>query len=245
MIGATAAGGPHPPRVAEPSQRLGYTFSHAFSYASRAAGHSRTKGAGMASRQLDHLGGSACRTGPSPVLALKSSRDVAQLGSAFDWGSKGRGFESRRPDKRDSPVAGPFPMWENLLHLHREGPAPHIHEASRHWRSSLIGEEHAHRSAPPVLRIARSHQIEGLSSFTSLKTCLETATRALGQFEKTSVGGQPSSCSMVATDGFSVRRSPRATISASRSTRTAFPQVSLARSASDQSRPSSSAIRLG
>jgi hypothetical protein len=25
-------------------------------------------------------------------------RDVAQLGSALDWGSRGRGFKSRRPD---------------------------------------------------------------------------------------------------------------------------------------------------
>ncbi len=29
---------------------------------------------------------------------LASHRVVAQLGSAFDWGSKGRGFKSRQPD---------------------------------------------------------------------------------------------------------------------------------------------------
>ncbi len=28
----------------------------------------------------------------------KKTRVVAQLGSAFDWGSKGRGFKSRQPD---------------------------------------------------------------------------------------------------------------------------------------------------
>ena len=33
---------------------------------------------------------------PSP----KKTRVVAQLGSAFDWGSKGRGFKSRQPDSR-------------------------------------------------------------------------------------------------------------------------------------------------
>src|SRR5690606_35903738 len=27
-------------------------------------------------------------------------RDVAQFGSALDWGSRGRGFKSRRPDRR-------------------------------------------------------------------------------------------------------------------------------------------------
>ena len=27
-------------------------------------------------------------------------RAVAQLGSALDWGSRGRGFESRQPDKK-------------------------------------------------------------------------------------------------------------------------------------------------
>jgi hypothetical protein len=31
-------------------------------------------------------------------LALLCRRAVAQLGSALEWGSRGRGFESRRPD---------------------------------------------------------------------------------------------------------------------------------------------------
>jgi hypothetical protein len=29
---------------------------------------------------------------------LEKDRAVAQLGSALEWGSRGRGFESRRPD---------------------------------------------------------------------------------------------------------------------------------------------------
>jgi hypothetical protein len=33
-----------------------------------------------------------------PHLALLQRRAVAQLGSALEWGSRGRGFESRRPD---------------------------------------------------------------------------------------------------------------------------------------------------
>src|SRR5690625_701036 len=30
---------------------------------------------------------------------MQYSRDVAQFGSALDWGSRGRGFKSRRPDR--------------------------------------------------------------------------------------------------------------------------------------------------
>ena len=36
--------------------------------------------------------------GSTPHLALLRRRAVAQLGSALEWGSRGRGFESRRPD---------------------------------------------------------------------------------------------------------------------------------------------------
>jgi hypothetical protein len=36
---------------------------------------------------------------PSDSYPLK--RAVAQLGRALEWGSRGRGFESRRPDHRD------------------------------------------------------------------------------------------------------------------------------------------------
>ncbi len=57
--------------------------------------------------------------------------------------------------------------------------------------------------------------------------------------------GQPSSASTVAWDGARVARRSRATSSASPSTRTAFCQVSLARSARDQPRSSSSAISRG
>lgn len=32
------------------------------------------------------------------VLSMKAGRSVAQPGSALDWGSRGRGFESRRSD---------------------------------------------------------------------------------------------------------------------------------------------------
>src|SRR5271167_951334 len=38
-------------------------------------------------------------TRPASGVARSSSRDVAQPGSALDWGSRGRGFESRHPDQ--------------------------------------------------------------------------------------------------------------------------------------------------
>jgi hypothetical protein len=34
-----------------------------------------------------------------PHLALFDCRAVAQLGSALEWGSRGRGFKSRRPER--------------------------------------------------------------------------------------------------------------------------------------------------
>ena len=47
-------------------------------------------------------------------LCARRSRDVAQFGSALDWGSRGRGFKSRRPDTEVAghegvhQVVGPF-----------------------------------------------------------------------------------------------------------------------------------------
>src|SRR5882762_846176 len=35
-------------------------------------------------------------------------RDVAQSGSAPEWGSGGRGFKSRRPDSNGEPKGSPF-----------------------------------------------------------------------------------------------------------------------------------------
>jgi hypothetical protein len=35
---------------------------------------------------------------PGGILRFFAERAVAQLGSALEWGSRGRGFESRRPD---------------------------------------------------------------------------------------------------------------------------------------------------
>jgi hypothetical protein len=40
------------------------------------------------------------RSGPSGERSPKGLRDVAQPGSALAWGARGRGFKSRRPDRR-------------------------------------------------------------------------------------------------------------------------------------------------
>lgn len=68
---------------------------------------------------------------------------------------------------------------------------------------------------------------------------------ATGYTDYPALDDQPSSASMVALDGPRVVWRSRATSSAAPSTRTAFCQVSLARSGLDQPRSSSSAIRLG
>ena len=43
-----------------------------------------------------------------------SNRDVAQFGSALDWGSRGRRFKSCRPDQKSktNPFEGSFFYWE-------------------------------------------------------------------------------------------------------------------------------------
>jgi hypothetical protein len=43
---------------------------------------------------------------PAARLTGRRQRDVAQLGSALDWGSRGRGFESRRPDTDEALTSG-------------------------------------------------------------------------------------------------------------------------------------------
>jgi hypothetical protein len=53
-------------------------------------------------------GAMPCATLYRPPRAYGSMRrrDVAQLGSALDWGSRGRGFKSRRPDQNGQVRAG-------------------------------------------------------------------------------------------------------------------------------------------
>ncbi len=39
-------------------------------------------------------------SGGDRIFGFLGNRAVAQLGSALEWGSRGRGFESRRPERR-------------------------------------------------------------------------------------------------------------------------------------------------
>ena len=64
----------------------------------------------------------SCQQSLDP-LGLPAVRSVAQPGSALDWGSRGRGFESRRSDQKfhnesyswRTPLSGgQHPVWEHL-----------------------------------------------------------------------------------------------------------------------------------
>ena len=39
-------------------------------------------------------------SGGDRIFGFLGNRAVAQLGSALEWGSRGRGFESRRPEEK-------------------------------------------------------------------------------------------------------------------------------------------------
>ena len=43
---------------------------------------------------------------PPRMRTMSAERDVAQSGSALVWGTRGRGFKSRRPD-HDEPIGRP------------------------------------------------------------------------------------------------------------------------------------------
>lgn len=61
--------------------------------------------------------------------AAKSNRDVAQFGSALDWGSRGRRFESCPPDQQMQRSAG---FLAGLFILLRDNSCPKpVHDATR------------------------------------------------------------------------------------------------------------------
>ena len=55
-------------------------------------------GSAMARRQVSRIAGLPLAIYPQMVNSAPLNRAVAQLGSALEWGSRGPGFESRRPD---------------------------------------------------------------------------------------------------------------------------------------------------
>ncbi len=81
----------------------------------RGAGQVGAREGGRAPRRLAARGARRAASVPRDVrcsVRLRAgpskSRDVAQPGSAPDWGSGGRGFESRHPDQFFSPISGLF-----------------------------------------------------------------------------------------------------------------------------------------
>ena len=103
--GRGAVGGRWPPSARRGLRRR---------YGSRAGSRSPTVPRGIATRpdrcgaRTDH---SPRRRGGRPI-GCRGDRDVAQLGSALDWGSRGRRFKSCRPDRkgpgqRHEPLAWP------------------------------------------------------------------------------------------------------------------------------------------
>jgi hypothetical protein len=100
-------------------------------------GSRRDRGHGH--RGYGHRGGAVGETGPTRLGESPDGvptcgkpigvRAVAQLGSALDWGSRGRGFESRQPD-------GSFLgcLTARLTAIHRADAAiPHAPELSGMW----------------------------------------------------------------------------------------------------------------
>ena len=112
---------------------------------------------------------------PRSLIALGRRRDVAQPGSALDWGSRGRGFESRHPDhfsrfsmarlwhSRGSGVMGccsctdgPFSL--STRHIRRQVSQPQVNRprtaplSSRHTFFSFpVGHDESHGVEPGCL----------------------------------------------------------------------------------------------
>ena len=119
--------------------------------------------------------------------AFEKAREVAQPGSATVWGTGGRVFESRLPDKRTASAVflwkyGPSPACSYLATLERllRRHARNLRiTSSRHWRTSvLFFTLPAGGSLPPVLgslplqaQTAFLHSSESYRPTTRLHPC--------------------------------------------------------------------------
>ncbi len=133
------------------------------------------------------------------------------------------------------PVAGPVP---------EETPSDAVHRASGRLPDAGAGPLALGRlllAGPGVVRRLRP----GAPLHRVRDRCPMCVGGADGHTDHPTLDDQPSSSSSVASDGPRVDRRPRETSSAAPRTRTAFCQVSLARSGRDQPRSRSSAIRFG
>ena len=83
-------------------------------------------------------------TGASPVDIFLCCRDVAQTGSAPEWGSGGRRFKSSRPDQRFHGVS----HWANLFYSFFKKiipPISHLQHDAVRVHGPLIREEFAQK----------------------------------------------------------------------------------------------------
>src|SRR6266851_966183 len=82
-------------------------------------------------------------------------RDVAQFGSALDWGSRGRRFKSGRPDQKVQVRRGSGFSLGPLFDLREPiGEPPQSHKATYSWRAYSLGAPPGPRLAGVVLRLA-------------------------------------------------------------------------------------------
>ena len=95
---------------------------------------------------------SSLRRLQSPQVRGPRRRDVAQFGSAPALGAGGRGFKSRRPDRRSTLVSGLPPDRLRAFRWSRATSVPH---ASRRWISLHGWQRHARR-LPHALRVTPS-----------------------------------------------------------------------------------------
>lgn len=84
-------------------------------------------------------------------------RDVAQFGSALDWGSRGRGFKSRRPDRRHG-VKVRYRNWWRAFTRVRASDVPVVSwsvQVREVWRTGCAGS----RLLSPASTICERHHI--------------------------------------------------------------------------------------
>src|SRR6266508_4247062 len=96
------------------------------------------------------------RAGRCYAVPAAGQRDVAQLGSALDWGSRGRGFESRRPDSvrvsAGQRLAGAL---FSLLGMNAWSSTPLLDSLTRAGCHATTGSSKADRgTVPDVVRVS-------------------------------------------------------------------------------------------
>ena len=103
----------------------------------------------------------------------RAKRDVAQPGSAPEWGSGGRGFKSRRPDKKKAPaVAGAFFFSVSRAFVLGTSPSarPIGSNPSLPRRFRRVVRRCVHRRKPVIHRVAK----RTIREMTRVVLCIST-----------------------------------------------------------------------